>query len=100
MLQQPEADDYVIATGVTHTVQELVEAAFAHVGLDWKKHVRQDPAFLRPAEVDLLIGDPGKAKRVLGWTPSVDFKGLVTMMVEADLARLTRSPHADARIER
>ncbi len=100
MLQQSEADDYVIATGVTHTVQELVEAAFTHAGLDWKKHVRQDPAFLRPAEVDLLIGDPAKAKAVLGWTPSVDFKGLVAMMVDADLARLSRSPHADARIER
>ncbi|MDO8795704.1 MAG: GDP-mannose 4,6-dehydratase [Vicinamibacterales bacterium] len=100
MLQQSEADDYVIATGVTHTVQQLVEVAFAHVGLDWKKHVRTDPAFLRPAEVDLLIGDPAKAERVLGWTPSVDFKGLVTMMVDADVARLSRSPHAEARLER
>ncbi len=100
MLQQPKADDYVIATGVTHTVKELVEVAFAHVGLDWQKHVRTDPAFLRPAEVDLLIGDPSKAKKDLGWTPSVDFKGLVAMMVDADLARLSRAPHADARIER
>ena len=100
MLQQSEADDYVIATGVAHTVQQLVEVAFAHVGLDWKKHVRTDPAFLRPAEIDLLIGDPAKARRVLGWTPSVDFKGLVTMMVDADVARLSRSPRADVRIER
>ncbi len=100
MLQQPEADDYVIATGVAHTVQQLVEVAFAHVDLDWKKHVRTDPAFLRPAEVDLLIGDPAKATRLLGWAPSVDFKGLVTMMVDADLARLSRSPHAEARLER
>jgi GDPmannose 4,6-dehydratase len=100
MLQQPKADDYVIATGVTHTVKELVEVAFAHAGLDWQKHVRTDPAFLRPAEVDLLIGDPSKAKKDLGWKPSVDFKGLVAMMVDADLARLSRAPHADARIER
>ena len=100
MLQQSEADDYVIATGVAHTVQQLVEVAFAHVGLDWKKHVRTDPAFLRPAEIDLLIGDPAKARRVLGWTPSVDFKGLVTMMVDADVARLSRLPRADVRIER
>ncbi len=99
MLQQPEADDYVIATGETHTVQELVEVAFGHAGLDWRQFVRQDPAFLRPAEVDLLIGDPSKARQALGWTPSVDFKGLVTMMVDADLARLSREPHAVARIE-
>jgi GDPmannose 4,6-dehydratase len=69
-------------------VQELVEVAFAHVGLDWQKHVGVDPRFLRPAEVDHLIGDPAKAKKELGWEPSVDFKGLVTMMVDADLARL------------
>jgi len=100
MLQQPKADDYVIATGVAHTVQELVETAFAHAGLDWKKYVRTDPAFLRPAEVDLLIGDPARAKKELGWTPSVDFPGLVSMMVDADLGRLGRTPHADARIER
>ena len=100
MLQQPKADDYVIATGETHTVKELVEVAFGHAGLDWQKFVRTDPAFLRPAEVDLLIGDPSKAKKDLGWKPSVDFKGLVAMMVDADLARLSRAPHADARIER
>ena len=88
MLQQDEPDDYVIATGETHTVQELVEVAFAHVGLDWHKYVGVDQRFIRPAEVDLLIGDPAKAKANLGWEPSVDFKGLVHMMVDADLARI------------
>jgi GDPmannose 4,6-dehydratase len=88
MLQQPAPDDYVIATGIAHSVRDLVEIAFGHVGLDWKTHVKVDPAFLRPAEVDHLIGDASKARRVLGWQPSIDFKGLVTMMVDADLARL------------
>ena len=88
MLQQDKPGDYVIATGEAHSVKELVQIAFAHVGLDWQKHVGIDPAFLRPAEVDHLIGDPAKARRELGWQPSVDFKGLVTMMVDADLARL------------
>jgi GDPmannose 4,6-dehydratase len=88
MLQQPTPDDYVIATGIAHSVRDLVEIAFGHVGLDWKTHVKVDPAFLRPAEVDHLIGDASKARRVLGWQPSIDFKGLVTMMVDADLARL------------
>jgi GDPmannose 4,6-dehydratase len=88
MLQQDTPDDYVIATGEAHSVQELVEAAFGHVGLDWQKYVSVDPAFIRPAEVDHLIGDPSKAKAKLGWSPSVDFKGLVTMMVDADLGRL------------
>jgi len=88
MLQQDEPDDYVIATGETHTVQELVEVAFAHVGLDWQKYVGIDQRFIRPAEVDLLIGDPAKAKSKLGWEPSVDFKALVHMMVDADLARI------------
>jgi GDPmannose 4,6-dehydratase len=69
-------------------VRELVEEAFGHVGLDWQKYVVQDPALMRPAEVDLLVGDPAKARRVLGWAPEVDFRGLVRMMVEADLARL------------
>ena len=87
MLQQKEADDYVIATGESHSVKELVEIAFGHAGLDWETHVVMDPAFLRPAEVDHLIGDASKAKSQLGWTPSVDFKGLVTMMVDADLKR-------------
>ena len=91
MLQQPQADDYVIATGVAHSVRELVETAFEHAGLDWQKHVRTDPAFLRPAEVDHLIGDASKARSVLGWEPAVDFKGLVRMMVDADLERLSRA---------
>jgi GDPmannose 4,6-dehydratase len=88
MLQQDTPDDYVVATGEAHSVQDLVEVAFAHVGLDWQKYVSVDAAFIRPAEVDHLIGDPGKAKAKLGWTPSVDFKGLVTMMVDADMDRL------------
>jgi GDPmannose 4,6-dehydratase len=87
MLQQDKADDYVIATGVSHSVQQLVELAFGHAGLDWKKYVRTDQALLRPAEVDHLIGDPAKALKQLGWTPTVDFAGLVAMMVDADLAR-------------
>jgi GDPmannose 4,6-dehydratase len=90
MLQQDEADDYVIATGESHSVQGLVELAFGHAGLDWRAHVVTDPAFLRPAEVDHLIGDPAKARDQFGWTPSVDFPGLVRMMVDADLKRLSR----------
>ena len=90
MLQQPKADDYVVATGVSHSVGELVEVAFAHAGLDWKKHVRTDPRFLRPAEVDLLIGSSAKARATLGWEPKVDFEGLVRMMVDADVLRHTR----------
>ena len=88
MLQQDKPDDYVIATGEAHSVRDLVEAAFSHVGLDWNKHVGVDPQFLRPAEVDLLIGDPSKAKKELGWEPSVNFQSLVAMMVDADIARL------------
>jgi len=88
MLQQDQPDDYVIATGETHSVQELVEVAFAHAGLDWQKHVEVDQQFIRPAEVDLLIGDPTRAKKELGWEPTVDFKGLVHMMVDADLGRI------------
>jgi GDPmannose 4,6-dehydratase len=90
MLQQDEPDDYVIATGETHTVQEFVEIAFGHAGLNWEEHVKLDPKFIRPAEVDLLIGDPSKAKKDLGWGPSVDFRGLVEMMVDADIAALSR----------
>jgi GDPmannose 4,6-dehydratase len=88
MLQQPTADDYVIATGISHSVKELVGIAFSRVGLDWEKHVRIDPKFLRPAEVDHLIGNPAKAKRVLGWEPKVDFKQLIEMMVDADMERV------------
>jgi GDPmannose 4,6-dehydratase len=89
MLQQEKADDYVIATGVSHSVRQLVEAAFGFAGLDWKKYVRVDPAFLRPAEVDHLVGDASKARRVLEWEPQVDFGRLIGMMVEADIARLS-----------
>ena len=88
MLQQEKPDDYVIATGVSHSVRELIEIAFAHAGLDWNKHVYTDPALMRPAEVDSLLGNPAKAKRELGWTPAVNFKQLVEMMVDADLGRL------------
>ena len=88
MLQQDEPDDYVIATGETHTIEELVERAFAEVGIsDWKKYVRQDPKFFRPAEVDLLIGDATKAREKLGWKPEVSFPELVKMMVAHDLKR-------------
>ena len=93
MLQQDRADDFVIATGESHSVRELVEVAFGHVDLDWQKYVRLDPRFLRPAEVDHLIGDPAKARATLGWSPEVDFKGLVTMMVDADMARHANAPH-------
>ena len=89
MLQQDEPDDYVIATGISHSVRDLVEIAFGHVDLRWQDHVKTDPALLRPAEVDHLIGDPAKARRVLKWAPTVDFEGLVHMMVDADLARLS-----------
>jgi len=88
MLQQDEPDDYVIATGETHTVREFLEEAFSLVGLDWRNHVEFDERYLRPAEVDLLIGDPAKAKEKLGWKPRVKFKELVKLMVEADLQML------------
>ena len=88
MLQQPEPDDFVIATGKTFTVRYLVETAFKHVDLDWQKYVKIDQAFLRPAEVDLLVGDPSKAKTKLGWEPSVSFEEMIRMMVDADLERL------------
>ena len=97
MLQQDQADDYVIATGISHSVRQLVETAFGHVGLDWQKFVRIDPAFLRPAEVDHLIGDASKAKRALGWEPSVSFEGLVSMMVDSDIATLSGSSRAAAK---
>jgi len=88
MLQQDEGDDYVVATGETHTVERLVELAFAHVGLDWRDYVKLEERFVRPAEVDLLIGDYDKAKDTLGWTPTVGFEQLIQMMVDADLERL------------
>ena len=92
MLQQDKPDDYVVATGVSHSVQDLVETAFSHVGLDWHEHVKTDPRFLRPAEVDHLIGDSSKARAALNWAPAVDFTGLVAMMVDADLDRLRNTP--------
>ena len=88
MLQQPTPDDFVIATGETHSVREFCEAAFAYLGLDAAEYVRVDPALIRPAEVDLLVGDARRARTQLGWTPSVSFEGLVRMMVDADIARL------------
>jgi GDPmannose 4,6-dehydratase len=88
MLQQPKPDDYVIATGTTHSVRDFVQVAFATVGLDWERYVVVDPRFYRPAEVDALIGDASKARRVLGWAPEISFEDLVASMVEADLARL------------
>jgi GDPmannose 4,6-dehydratase len=90
MLQQDSGDDYVLATNETHTVREFVEAAFAHVGLDWHQHVRHDERYERPAEVDVLIGDASKAKKVLGWEPKTRFTDLVRIMVDADMDLLSR----------
>jgi GDPmannose 4,6-dehydratase len=92
MLQRDLPDDYVVATGISHSVRDLVEIAFAHVGLDWRKHVTLDPKLIRPAEVDRLIGDNSKARAQLGWSPSVDFVGLVKMMVDADMERVAVAP--------
>jgi GDPmannose 4,6-dehydratase len=92
MLQQDHADDYVISTGISHSVRELVETAFVHAGLDWNKHVKLDPKFIRPAEVEQLIGDNAKARKAFGWQPKVDFTALVKMMVDADLARVAAEP--------
>ncbi|MBN2302846.1 MAG: GDP-mannose 4,6-dehydratase [Anaerolineae bacterium] len=88
MLQQDKPDDYVVSTGETHSVEELVQVAFDYVGLDWHDYVVQDPRFMRPAEVDLLVGDASKAGRVLGWEPQVTFEQLIQMMLDADLALL------------
>ncbi len=90
MLQQEAPDDYVVGTGETHAVQEFCRIAFEHVGLNWKDYVVQDPRFMRPAEVDLLVSDPSKARRLLGWEPEVSFETLVTMMVDADIELLQR----------
>jgi GDPmannose 4,6-dehydratase len=87
MLQQDEPDDYVVGTGETHSVQEFVELAFRHVGLDWKEYVKQDERYMRPAEVDLLLSDPTKAKEQLDWQPKVSFEELVKMMVDAEMER-------------
>ena len=91
MLQQREPDDFVVGTGLQHSVRDCCEVAFAHAGLDWRKHVVHDAAQDRPAEVDTLLADPSKAKAKLGWCPTMAFEGLITMMVDADLARLKRS---------
>ncbi len=93
MLQQDDPDDYVIATGQTHSVERLLEVAFAHVGLNWRDYAVQDQRFMRPAEVDLLVGDPTKARRKLGWTPKVSFEELIGMMVDADLKKLRDNPN-------
>jgi GDPmannose 4,6-dehydratase len=98
MLQQDHADDYVIATGISHSVRELVETAFGHVGLDWNKHVKLDPKLVRPAEVEHLIGDNSKARQALGWMPTVDFAALVKMMVDADITRVTNEPRSTQRL--
>ena len=89
MLQQENPDDYVIATGETHTIRELLDVSFAHAGLDWKKHVEIDPRYYRPAEVELLIGDASKAKRQLGWEPKTKFADLARLMVDADIQLLS-----------
>jgi GDPmannose 4,6-dehydratase len=92
MLQQPHGDDYVLATNETHSVREFCEVAFAHVGLDWQKYVKHDARYERPAEVDLLIGDPAKSKTKLGWVPNTRFEALTRLMVDADLALLEGKP--------
>src|SRR5690606_37314438 len=96
MLQQDSPRDYVISTGETHSVEELVDVAFSHVDLNWRDYVVQDPKFMRPAEVDLLIGDSTKARTELGWQPEVTFGELIRMMVEADLERLQRAKYLEA----
>ena len=93
MLQQKEPDDYVIATGETHSVRELLEETFSYAGLDWRKHLAIDERYYRPAEVDLLIGDPDKAKRKLGWEAKTKFKDLVRLMVDADMETARKEVH-------
>ena len=90
MLQCDRPDDYVIATGTSHSVRDLVRFAFSHVGLEWEEWVRVDPNLLRPAEVDHLIGDASKARQKLNWSPTVDFEQLIGLMVDADMERMTR----------
>lgn len=98
MLQQDQPEDYVIGTGETHSVEEFTRIAFSQVGLDWRKHVVVDPEFYRPAEVDLLLSDPSRAKRELGWQPKVSFEQLVKMMVDSDLAALSRTHSGTTRL--
>jgi len=90
MLQQDQPDDYVVGTGKTYAVRELCEVAFSYLGLDWEKYVVVDPKFYRPVEVDLLVSDPSKARKILGWEPKVDFEGLIQMMTSADLELLQK----------
>ncbi len=90
MMQRKHPEDFIIASGKAHTVRDFARAAFDHAGLDWKKYVKIDPALIRPAEVNRLLGDSSKARRILGWKPRVDFNGLVSMMVDADIARLEK----------
>jgi GDPmannose 4,6-dehydratase len=97
MLQQDKPDDYVIATNETHSVREFLEVAFGHVGLKWQNYVEIDPTYFRPAEVDLLVGDYAKAKRVLGWEPKTKFVDLVKLMVDADVQRLR--DHREGRVK-
>jgi GDPmannose 4,6-dehydratase len=99
MLQQEQPDDYVVATGETHSVKEFLELAFDRVNLNWQDYVEFDPRYLRPAEVDLLIGDPSKAKQHLGWEPEVTFEDLVNLMVDADLRALGIESPNDATLE-
>jgi len=96
MLQQPEPDDYVLATGKTHSVRELLEVAFTAAGLNWKEYVETDPKLIRPAEVDFLCGDAGKAREKLGWEPEVSFEELIKMMIEADLEAVRRAEYGYA----
>ena len=96
MLQQDEPSDYVVATGETHSVQDLCEVAFRYVDLDWREHVVQDPRFMRPAEVDLLVGNPAKARARLGWDPRVSFEELIHMMVDADLAKIKKEMESES----
>ena len=92
MLQQDQASDFVVATGVSHSVKDLVEIAFEHVGLDWQSYVKTDPSLLRPAEVDRLVGDASRAREILDWKPSLDLATLIRMMVDADLERVKGEP--------
>ena len=98
MLQQPKPDDYVVATGETHSVREFLELAFAHAGLHWKKYVKLDARYLRPSEVDILIGDYSKARRKLGWKPKTKFTDLVKLMVDADIELLRRHRSGEIRV--
>jgi GDPmannose 4,6-dehydratase len=95
MLQADEPDDFVVGTGETHSVREFLEVAFEHAGLDWQEHVKLDPRYLRPAEVDLLLADPARAREKLDWTPTVGFRDLVTMMVDSDVALAAREKRAN-----